>query len=69
VTLWWIDMADNEDGFRLYRNLKLVATLGPNANTYTYTATAPIGASTFVLVAYSSGGNSNPATVSDSACP
>ncbi len=33
--LGWIDVADNEDGYRLYRDGALIATWGTNAKGYT----------------------------------
>jgi uncharacterized protein YraI len=35
VTLSWDDAADNEDGYRVYRNGSLLASLGAGATTYT----------------------------------
>jgi CSLREA domain-containing protein len=34
VTLGWIDTADNEDGYRVYRDGSLIATLGTNASSH-----------------------------------
>jgi CSLREA domain-containing protein len=34
VTLNWIDMADNETGFRIYRDGQLLDTLGPDIQSY-----------------------------------
>jgi hypothetical protein len=33
--LGWGDAADNEDGYRVYRNGGLLASLGPGATSYT----------------------------------
>ena len=35
ITLNWSDAADNESGYRIYRNNGLVSTLGPGAQSYT----------------------------------
>ena len=37
ATLTWQDNADNESGFRLYKNNVLIATLAPNTTTYKIT--------------------------------
>ena len=35
ITLGWSDAADNEQGYRVYRNNMLIATLGSGAESYT----------------------------------
>jgi hypothetical protein len=35
VILVWEDLTDNESGYNIYRNSELIASLAPNANTFT----------------------------------
>jgi len=34
VNLWWTDICDNEEGFKIYRSGILVGTVGANVNTF-----------------------------------
>lgn len=64
--LAWSDNAQNEDGYNVYRNDQVIATLGPNATTYTDTAFVTAGGSlTYVIEVYSAAGRarSSPVTV------
>lgn len=67
VTLSWIDQAQNEDGYRVYRDGSLIATLPANANSYV--DNPPRGAAhTYALEAYNAGGASPQVTVVDQGC-
>lgn len=68
VTLRWIDMADNEDGFRVYRDGGLVATLGPNTESYTETL-PDFGSYTYGAEAFNAGGSSSQARAIDTCDP
>ena len=43
ITLNWIDNANNEDGYRVYYNGGLIATLGPNATSFQYAGAFELG--------------------------
>jgi uncharacterized protein YgiM (DUF1202 family) len=62
-TLHWQDNANNEDGFRVYRGDTVVATLGPNVESYNY---LPSG--TYGVEAYNAYGASARKTITPS-CP
>ncbi|KAA3644255.1 MAG: right-handed parallel beta-helix repeat-containing protein [Chloroflexi bacterium] len=66
VALVWSDVADNEDGYRVYRNGQLIATLG--ANTQSYTDNPPYGGPyTYSVEAFNSTGANN-AEVQEAGC-
>ena len=66
VELTWFDAADNEDGYRIYRNGQLIATLG--ANTGSYTDDPPKGGPyDYEVEAYNSAG-SNSSKVQEPGC-
>ena len=53
IDINWIDESQNEDGFRIYRNGRLIATTGANARSYQDTD-APAGAGhEYCIAAYS----------------
>jgi CSLREA domain-containing protein len=67
LTLEWTDMADNETGFRIYRDGQLVATLG--ANVELYSESPPRGAAhTYGIEAFNSDGASSRPTLQEAAC-
>jgi CSLREA domain-containing protein len=67
VTLSWIDRADNENGYRVYRDGQLIATLGVNASSYV--DTPPRGAAhSYALEAFNDGGASSQVTTQDQGC-
>lgn len=67
VTLGWIDVADNEDGYRVYRAGVLIAILGPN--TKTFIDNPPYGGPyTYGVEAFSSAGASTRPTVQEAGC-
>lgn len=67
VLLGWIDMADNEDGYRVYRDGNLIATLGPNANSYN-DQPGYGGPYTYGAEAFNSAGASPRPTVQEQGC-
>ncbi len=67
VSLGWIDQASNEDGYRLYRDGSLIATLGANATSYE--DNPPRGeVHTYSLEAFNSGGASTQVRVQNQGC-
>jgi CSLREA domain-containing protein len=67
VTLGWIDAADNEDGYRVYRDGTLIATLGPNAKSFT--DSPPYGGPyTYGVEAFNSAGSSSRPSVQEAGC-
>lgn len=67
VPLRWTDTGGNEQGFRVYRNGSLIATLGANATTYT-DAPPYGGPYTYNVEAFNSAGTSAQATVTEPGC-
>jgi hypothetical protein len=67
VSIGWIDQADNEDGYRVYRDDGLIATLGANATSYTDNPTRP-GPHTYEVEAFNTGGASSRQSVQDKGC-
>ncbi|HEX9798067.1 MAG TPA: CSLREA domain-containing protein [Anaerolineales bacterium] len=69
VPLNWVDNADNEDGFRVYRNGQLLATLGSNVDKYT-DGNAPATGSpvTYGVEAFNDAGASSRPTVQEPGC-
>lgn len=66
VTLGWDDQADNEAGYRIYRNGALIATLG--ANSESYTDSPPVGGPyTYSVESFNDAGPADGAT-SDPGC-
>ena len=67
VTLGWIDAADNEDGYRVYREGALIATLGANATSFT--DNPPYGGPyTYGVETFNSAGSSTRPTVQEAGC-
>jgi CSLREA domain-containing protein len=67
VTLVWSDNSDNEDGFRLYREGSLIATLGENVAGYT--DTPPYGGPyKYEVEAFNSAGASGRSSVVEIGC-
>jgi CSLREA domain-containing protein len=67
ITLSWLDRADNETGYRVYRDGKLIATLGANATSYVDTPDFG-GPYTYAVEAFNEGGASAQVTVQPGAC-
>jgi hypothetical protein len=66
VTLGWLDQADNEDGYHIYRGKSLVATLGPDADGYS--EDPPVGGPyTYRVEAFNAAGAAS-ATTQDAGC-
>jgi hypothetical protein len=59
VIMKWEDQADNEDGYKVYLNNSLLATLGADANQSGHALIVPMGAQfTYGVEAYNSTGSS-----------
>ncbi len=67
VTLNWIDNANNEDGYRVYYNGGLIATLGPNATSFQY-AVPSSSAADYAVEAFNAAGASERIHVSEDGC-
>ncbi|NIM94582.1 MAG: hypothetical protein GTO18_12855 [Anaerolineales bacterium] len=67
VTLGWIDNANNEQGYRVYRGKELIATLKPNATGYNDKPPGS-GPYTFGVEAYNAAGKSGRPTVYEEGC-
>jgi CSLREA domain-containing protein len=67
VTLTWIDMADNETGFRIYRDGALIATLGADVQSYTDNPLRKV-THTYGVEAYNSAGASARPTLQEGIC-
>jgi uncharacterized protein YraI len=67
VTLWWMDVANNEDGYRVFRDGQLLATLGKNSTGY---KDYPPGSGpyTYGVEAYNVAGTSSRPTVFEEGC-
>lgn len=67
VELVWLDSSDNEDGFKVYRDGNVVATLGPNSTGFT--DQPPYGGPyTYGVEAFNSAGSSSRRTVEEPGC-
>jgi hypothetical protein len=67
ITLNWIDAADNETGYRVYRDGVLIDTLP--ADSTSYVDNPPFGGPyTYAVEAFNDGGSSAQATVQPAAC-
>lgn len=69
VTLSWADNANNETGYRIYRDGTLIQTLGSNTTTYDDNAPNKNSAYTYAVEAYNGVGSSSQATVNSQICP
>lgn len=58
IVLHWIDNSDNEEGFRIYRDNRIIATVGANSNTYPDTGLEPATTYHYVVKAYNQAGGS-----------
>jgi hypothetical protein len=67
VTLGWQDNANNETGFRVYRNGTLIATRGANATSYTDNPPGS-GPYTYGVEAFNAAGASARPTVNEAGC-
>jgi hypothetical protein len=67
VTLAWGDTANNETGYRVYRDTNLIATLGANATSYT---DSPLtgGPYYYVVEAYNDAGAASSSSAKDDGC-
>ncbi len=65
VDLKWSDRADNESGYRIYRNDELVTELAPNSTAYSEVINVEEGKNiTYRIEAYNSTGASSSSTIS-----
>lgn len=65
TTLTWSDHADNETGYRVYRDNQLIVDLPANSSTYTDTTTITVGSSvSYSVEAYNEVGASAQRTIS-----
>ena len=69
VSLAWTDNANNEDGYRVYRNGGLLATLGVNAISYTDDASNTASPYTYNVEAFNAVGSSTAISVQSAVCP
>lgn len=70
VSLKWSDRADNETGYRVYRDDKVIADLSAGATSYDDTVMlAPPQTLAYSVVAYNANGESSPSRQSFTACP
>jgi len=67
VTLNWVDQASNEDGYRLYRDGGLIATLPAGSTSYVDMPPRG-GVHTYVLEAFNDGGASAQVSLKDQGC-
>jgi hypothetical protein len=68
VPLSWQDQSDNEEGFRLYRDGQLIATLNANAKGYTDSPPATGSPVEYGLEAFNDAGASSRVETSDGGC-
>ncbi|MCF7875439.1 fibronectin type III domain-containing protein [Candidatus Bipolaricaulota bacterium] len=59
IRLTWNDNSDNEDGFRIYRNGKKIAELGPNTTSYVDTGLNEDTSYTYKISSYNKAGESS----------
>ncbi|NIS81777.1 MAG: hypothetical protein GTO14_16570, partial [Anaerolineales bacterium] len=67
VILGWKDNAGNEDGYRVYRDAQLIATLGKNATSYTDNPPGS-GPYTYNVEAFNGAGASSRPSVLEEGC-
>ncbi|MGH9785058.1 MAG: choice-of-anchor Q domain-containing protein [Terriglobia bacterium] len=67
VTITWNDNSNNEQGFRVYRNGSLIATLGPNVEVFVDNPGGS-GPYTYYVVAFNSSGQAQSNSDDDSGC-
>ena len=65
ITLEWSDRAEDESGYRIYRNDEQVAELPPNSNSFSEVSDVEAGATiTYRIEAFNSAGTSSSSTIS-----
>lgn len=67
VTLRWIDVADNENGYHIYRNGELIADLPPGSTSYLDTISSG-GSLSYSIRAYNDVGESAPLNTPSFSC-
>lgn len=69
ISLSWQDNSENEDGFYIYHNGKLAATVGADVNQYTHAVPMPWNQQqTYVVEAYNGDGAAPSNTASENGC-
>lgn len=68
VTLRWIDNADDEAGYRIYRLDQMIADLPAGSTTYTDTPTTSGGSLSYSIRAYNAAGESAPLNTPSFSC-
>lgn len=69
VSLSWDDNSDNEDGFYIYHNGQLVATVGVDVQKYTHSVPMPWNQQqNYVVAAYNSAGSASSSSASENGC-
>jgi hypothetical protein len=63
VDLSWNDRSNNEDGFRIYRNGSLIATVGANTTSYSDTTVRPRTRYCYQVAAYNAAGEARSSRV------
>jgi hypothetical protein len=63
VDLSWNDRSNNEDGFRIYRNGSLIATVGANTTSYSDTTVRPRTSYCYQVAAYNAAGEARSSRV------
>ena len=69
IRLTWVDNSDNEEGFRVYRNGKQIADLGPNTTEYVDTGLNEDVSYTYRVSSYNEAGESSFSTALDVTTP
>jgi hypothetical protein len=67
VSLGWLDAAGNEQGYRVFRDGQLIATLGANATGYTDTP-PNLSGHTYAVEAFNAAGASSRPSVQEDGC-
>lgn len=69
VTISWNDNANNENGYRVYRDGVLVATLSANTTSYSEEAPNKASGTNYYVEAYNAQGATSSATITSIPCP
>ena len=65
VRLYWVDAADNEDGYRIYRNSRLLVQLPANADSVLDAILGGEGKYTYTVVAFNAAGEGSEILIAD----
>ncbi|MEK6256364.1 MAG: hypothetical protein N2C13_03480, partial [Chloroflexota bacterium] len=69
VSISWSDNANNETGYRVYRDGLLVATLGANSTSYSHSAGNKNSGWTYTVEAYNAQGTALSNAITSTPCP